>query len=285
MHNEKPILEYVMNEDQQSVCCKHFNQKNFDFPWHYHNQWELTYIKKGSGIAYTNTMTRHFRENELVLIPPNVPHCWISSSQSDFESVYSSYIQWNDCLLSDDWLSRSEFKAIKSLLEQCKKGVIFKNSSSFGKKISKLENTSDLERLLGLISLLNDSSYATDRVYLDDNITMPVNLLDDMKIKKILHYISQNYNEKITLEDIASQHNMCSTSFCKYFKRVFNKTFTQFLSEYRINSACNLLHTTKKSIDQIAYECGYGNMSLFYRSFKKVACMTPKEYRSKLSQT
>ncbi|KAA1246406.1 AraC family transcriptional regulator [Aquimarina sp. RZ0] len=68
-------------------------------------------------------------------------------------------------------------------------------------------------------------------------------------------------------------------SFCKFFKRNFNKSFTNYLNEFRIRKSCQLLRQTNKKLLDIAEECGYENMSFFHRQFKKYIKKTPSEYR------
>ena len=73
---------------------------------------------------------------------------------------------------------------------------------------------------------------------------------------------------------------MTKVSFCKYFKKQFDKTFTQYLNEFRIRKTCQGLQESNQQVTQIAMECGYENMSFFHRQFKKYVGITPAKYRS-----
>ena len=77
---------------------------------------------------------------------------------------------------------------------------------------------------------------------------------------------------------------MTKSSFCKYFKNYFHKTFTEYLNEYRVHNVCRELQDTLNPISQIALESGYDNMSYFHRQFRKVTSLTPAAYRDKYNR-
>src|SRR5690606_6493651 len=85
--------------------------------------------------------------------------------------------------------------------------------------------------------------------------------------------------EKIKLEDIASIANMTPTAFCKYFKARTKKTFSNFVNEVRIGHACKLLCRDDMSITQIAFECGFNNLTNFNKNFKQFKKIVPSEYK------
>jgi transcriptional regulator GlxA family with amidase domain len=81
------------------------------------------------------------------------------------------------------------------------------------------------------------------------------------------------------LDDVAAIANMTSTSFSRYFKSRVNKSFSDFLKEIRIDYARKLLSQEEMNINQIAYECGFHNISNFNKQFKKVTGDHPFHYR------
>ncbi|MFZ6008839.1 MAG: helix-turn-helix domain-containing protein [Bacteroidota bacterium] len=87
-----------------------------------------------------------------------------------------------------------------------------------------------------------------------------------------------NFKSEISLASVAEKICMNPSSFSRYLKQTTNKTFTEFLNEIRISHACRLMVTNAKNISQIAYECGYNNISNFNRQFKIIKKQTPSEY-------
>lgn len=92
-------------------------------------------------------------------------------------------------------------------------------------------------------------------------------------------YTLSNYKKDITLEEISALSNLSITSFCRYFKMMTNKTYYEFLIEIRISHACRMLIENKESIEIICFNCGFNNVSNFYRHFKKITGFTPLEYK------
>ena len=101
------------------------------------------------------------------------------------------------------------------------------------------------------------------------------------KIKDVIKYIETNYQRAITIDEIAGVCNFSSSHFMKYFKKVMNTSFIDYLNEYRLSVASRLLLTTSDNILEIAAECGYDNLSYFNRLFKKKFGVTPSVYRNK----
>ena len=92
-------------------------------------------------------------------------------------------------------------------------------------------------------------------------------------------YIEDHYSEKITLEMLADKVNISVYYLSHIFKQYTNQTPIEYLNQYRLSTAANLLKTTDNSIMDISFECGYNNVSYFNRAFKTKYNLTPKEYR------
>jgi AraC-like DNA-binding protein len=88
--------------------------------------------------------------------------------------------------------------------------------------------------------------------------------------------------KNISLTEIASLSCLSITSFCRYFKMMTNKTYTDFLTEIRVSYACKLLIENKSlTVESVGNETGFNNASNFFRQFKKMVGITPKAYRKK----
>ena len=104
------------------------------------------------------------------------------------------------------------------------------------------------------------------------------------RLSNVISYISENYNKDLVLSDVADIACMTIQSFCRFFKKRTNKTFIQFLNEYRIGKACVMLIENKLSISEICYDLGYNSTTNFNRVFKGQYACTPMEYRKKYAQ-
>ena len=95
----------------------------------------------------------------------------------------------------------------------------------------------------------------------------------------IMDYISNHYTEDISLQDVAKAMNYSDPYFCKLFKQCFEKSFTTYLSEFRVNKAKQLLVDVTINVKEISDRVGYRDSNYFAKVFKRVVGVTPSEYR------
>jgi len=103
------------------------------------------------------------------------------------------------------------------------------------------------------------------------------------QIKKIYDYIGLNYHEKIKVEEVAKLLNMTETTLSRLMKKRTGRSFINFLNDYRIGFATRWLTETNQDIAEIAFRCGFYNISNFNRVFKKSKGCTPGLYRDNFS--
>ena len=112
----KAQFEKVSPSIDSSLHAFVYENNNFDAPWHFHPEYELTYIVKGEGIRYVGNNVEKFEAGDFVLLGSNLPHCWKDSVQNK-GAVKSIIFQWNDAILGKDWIEKNEFQSIKELLK------------------------------------------------------------------------------------------------------------------------------------------------------------------------
>ena len=98
-------------------------------------------------------------------------------------------------------------------------------------------------------------------------------------IKTVLSYITEHYQEKLYVQDLASQINMNEQYFCRFFKRSIGKTPIDYINDYRLNKVIRLLETRDAPVTEVCLECGFNNMGNFQRLFKRKTGTTPLQYR------
>lgn len=101
------------------------------------------------------------------------------------------------------------------------------------------------------------------------------------KLKKVLKFIRDNFASEITLDDMAREADLSTKYFCSFFKNMTGTTPVKYLLTYRIERAARKLLGTDMSITQIAYDCGFNDLSYFIKTFKEIKKITPKAYRAK----
>lgn len=150
----KAVYRDVMNANEHSLRVSVFQDTEFPASWHFHPQYELTYIISSSGMRYIGDSIHNFREGDLVLVGANLPHSWktVGAQTSQVQAVI---IQWNENLLGDDWLQKPEFYAIKKMLELSSRGIKFPSATAvqMEERMMALAGLPPFEKLLRFLKL------------------------------------------------------------------------------------------------------------------------------------
>lgn len=277
----KPNYKPIESESNLIKTVIQENKKDFHYPWHYHPEFELTYIPRGCGIRYVGNSIENFLDDDLVLVGSNLPHCW-NENINQKSPPYGIVTYLKEGFLDKIWAESNEFKAISQLLKSSSKGIKFDKSLALKLKPQFIELLSvpPLEKFILILKILNELSQTNQFHYLCKyEFLYDLNNTNNIRINTVYEYIQNNYREKINLADVSSKVHLSEESFSRFFSKIMKKPFFEFLNEYKINVACKLLIETDKSINEICYSCGFESIPFFYRQFKKIKNCTPKMFR------
>lgn len=282
----KPTLEKISPDFGSSIFVKsHKSQLENDDTrfWHFHPELELVYVNKGQGKRHIGNHLSYFNNSQLLLLGSNLPHNGFTDrlTQRGTETL----VQFKPDFLGENFFEVPEMQAVSQLFERAKKGLLFRipTKELVGPKILKLENIKGFHRIALFLEILNDLAEAEDYELLNaDGFSFEAEPQDSEKIDKVYKYVNANFTNHISLDAIAEVVSMTVPAFCRYFKRVTNKTFTELVNEYRIVHATKLLSESKLSITDICFECGFNNFSHFNKLFKKFTGKSASKYRSEM---
>jgi AraC-like DNA-binding protein len=250
-------------------------------------------IDKSRGIKFIGDNVSNFEAGDLYLIGSNIPHLF--RNHEDYYAKNSTleagsiFIHFTGEFLGTNFFELPEMKAVKKLLDQSAfaleiSGQVKNNVVS---KLYKMCTESASKRLISLLEILLELSENKDQTpLLSSRFTSPSisNTKDSDRIHKVLEFIMKNFTKEIYVPQIASMLNMSNPSFSRYFKHHTRKTFSGYVSEIRISYACQLLMHGEESVARIGYMSGFENLSNFYRHFREITGLTPKEYRHRFLQ-
>ena len=285
----KPIFEKINTPDDQSFYLEDVVRPYFPDPWHFHPEIEILYIKEACGTKYIGDSISLFNPGDIVIIGSDTPHVWESASEylNPENKLISSatVILFLEDIIGKSFSGIPEFYRIKHFLNESKRGIQFVNKTRTRliRHIEGLSSRNGMNRLIGLLKILDIMSTSNDIKYLSDPNykSIMINSEDKERMETIYRYVIQNYSSKILLEEIASLAHLTPHSFCRYFKSRTGKVFSSFVNEVRIGNACKLLLENKESISQICFESGFNYFSNFNRQFKKRKGITPSEFQFK----
>lgn len=285
----KPHFHKIPPTLQSSFSIRHDVKPDFGNIWHYHPELELHYIVKGEGVRFIGDNISNFSPDEMILLGENLPHTWRCKDEY-FQNnpdlhVEAMVLQFLPDCLGKHLLGLPEAYLIPKLFEKAKSGMVIHGETKV--KLAKFMKDSieatNLDRIIILLSILKTLAETDEysSVVTGKSTFYQSNESETQRINKICTYTMTNYRRDITLEEIASLSNLSITSFCRYFKLMTKKTYYDFLIEIRVSHACRFLIENKLPTEMICFDCGFNNVSNFYRHFKKVTGMTPLDYKRK----
>ncbi|MCK8492267.1 MULTISPECIES: helix-turn-helix domain-containing protein [Spirosoma] len=283
----KALFEKVPFAGQSSLLVRRFKMPYFDAPWHYHPEYELTYIVEGYGRRFVGDHIEPFTAGDLVLIGPDLPHFW--RSDEDFyqpgstQEVESIVIQFPSEFSQQGLTTLPEASAIQRLLERSRYGLRFSPAAGLAVRtqLNQLPERTGFLQLLGLLEILDELAADSEAALLaSDGYQLAPGAAETERMKRVLDFMLTNFREEIRVEQIASVAGMAPAAFCRYFKKRTRKSFVEYLNELRIGHARKLLTQVDISIGQVGLECGFNNSSHFHRQFKLHTGMTPLHYQT-----
>ena len=276
----KPKLEHVSHRvNNQSFLCYEVNVPAFEFLWHYHPEYELTYISKGKGKRLVGDSYETFEAGDLVLLGPLLPHTWITEKKGK-ENCSAIVIQFTHDFVKQ-LFQFPEMSAFEKLFVKADRGLHFnaaKNRNCI-LLLTKMVQSNELVSFTLLLQVLQQLAVKKP-VPLTSVQYKPIKGNENQqRINKVFLYIQNEFKESVALKKAASLIHLSESAFCKFFKRASGKTFSDYTNEVRIGHACQLLIETDKAIGEIAFESGFESLTYFNRVFLKKKKVRPGRYR------
>ncbi|MDQ2719901.1 MAG: AraC family transcriptional regulator [Bacteroidota bacterium] len=263
-------------------------KREFDFPFHYHEEIELNFIQNAPGAKRViGNHEEEIGDVELLLVGSNLQHGWFTHKCKE-KLIKEITIQFHRDLFDEKFLQRNQMSFIRNLFQQAARGVLFSRETTLSlmPRIEGLTQKHGFDSVLELMSILHDLSVSRNfRILSDISFNKETPFYNSRRIEKIMEYINNNFGQNITLSDAAKIANMTEVSLSRFFKQRTGNTFVDTLNDIRLGYASRMLIETTHSINEIAYKCGFNNMSNFNRIFKKKKDSTPREFRNSYSST
>jgi len=273
----------------QNDCFTLFSRtkSNFDFPLHSHEEFELNFIRNAKGAK--RIIGDHIEEIddlELVLVGPNLQHGWFTHNCASRE-IFEVTIQFHKDLFDEKFLRRNQLSFLRNMIEKSSRGILFSKETAkrLTPRIIQLNHKDGFDSVLELMSILNELSASSKTRILSDSSfnNTESHTYSSARVEKTYDYMNKNFDKVIGLNEVARLANMSEASFSRFFKSHTGITFIDSLTEIRLGHASRMLIDTSLSVAEIAYNCGFNNISNFNRIFKKKKKCTPKEFRETYS--
>lgn len=277
------------NNKSDNVCSFHFDHVHLkpehQIDLHQQITWELSYIISGEGERTIGNVRAPFHSGEVVLIVPNMPHCWnYNPHKTDKEGkIENITVTFSNELLETTARSYPKTAQMIDRLQNFAESVLFVRNTA--RRLTELLNEMYMQPshiqlfiLLQIIMLIASSD--EHRAIGQFNLP-PV----EQRLRDIEVFLTCNFKRSITLADLSHHVGMNQTSLCKILKRHLNKTFTECLNDRRIAEARYLLEQTDLTVSEVCYRSGFNDVPYFCRLFRQKVSIAPSKYRKRGAQS
>ena len=278
------IKEITPLSDKDCLYIVQRHKNEFTYPMHTHDVYELNFIRNGKGLKrIVGDSVELISDLELVLIAqPNLEHTW-EQGDCPKHDMYEITIQFSPDLLSRELLKKNQFASIGIMFERAQRGLSFSMSTIiavYGLLEEMLHAQNGFSQLMYFYQVLHRLSQDTDSTTLSSGSFAKVNMnADSRRVQKVDDYLREHYFEDISLETLAQMVGMTGAAFSRFFKLRTGRTLSSYLIEMRLGYAARMLVDTTESVAEVAYKCGFNNLSNFNRLFRKHKQMSPNEFR------
>lgn len=275
----QPLLERIPLSGSASLAIREFKAPAFRYPWHQHPEIELTWILKGSGLRYVGDSVESFRAGDCCLLGANLPHSWMSATKAG-TTVRSLVVQFEPTRWGTTLLQLPEFSRIADLFVRSARGLCFDEALAERLRVKLCHRTSPLLQFTALLEIL-------EALAADPNARMLTlapwsrgrRASSDSRLSAVLAYLARNATGRVSHAEAARLARLSPAAFSRFFRRAVGKTFQAYLTDLRLSEACRQLLESGRTISEIAFNVGFGNLSNFNRSFRLARGMPPGEFR------
>lgn len=282
------FLEQIRLRPDESFFIGVFQDNLEDCTWHYHNNYEISFITEGSGKRIVADSIEEFHPGDLVFIGPDLPHIWIadkSQAGPSSRALEMVFLQFSANILTDDLLGLPEFRNIRSAMDLAGRGIQITGQTlnEVSEIMLQLPYLGNFERMLHFFRLMDRIGQSETHMSLASDEYMKKRYRPSNKrIAQIHDFLMANYHHDIDLARLASLVNMAEGSLCRFFKAGTGMTLFEYLNRIKVDLACKLLMNRDMSILDVCIDSGFNNLSHFNKQFKRITGMPPTTYRERI---
>ena len=281
------LLEKINVREDESFFIGIFQDNLEKSTWHYHNNYEISFITEGSGKRIVADSIEEFQPGDLVFLGRNLPHVWIPEKENRTPSTRTLemvFLQFTSEVLCPQLLKLPEFKYIAKALTDSERGIhiVDQTLNEVSAIMLQLPYLKSFERMIHFFRMMDIIGRSESNISLSSKEYLKMRFTTSSKrIATIHEYLMNNYREDIDLKRIAELVNMAQGSLCRFFRMNMGRTLFEYLNQIKIEFACKLLMDQDLGVLEVCLDSGFNNLSHFNKQFKRTMGMPPSEYRKR----
>ena len=253
----------------------------YDLPVHWHKEFELIHIISGVYHVLVGHQVFALQKDDLCLIPGKILH---GDAEQKSIALFESIVFDLDMIRihsyeSDDFISAAGSGELELdyILPAGNKEILFIADRLFQ---SFKDMGEGYELRIPALILLLFSELKRQQLYRRKKVLSEKKARQTQQFETVLNYIKEHYQEQIGLETLASIVSLSPKYFCRLFREVTGRSPIEYLNWFRINMACDKLRGSDRKLTDIAFACGFNDLSYFIKTFRNYKGVTPLKYRN-----
>lgn len=273
-------FEKVSPDTETSFRCLEWDEPNFDCPYHYHPEIEITEILTSEGERLVGDRFDTFSPGDLAMFGSHLPHRYKNFQRG---RCRSRVVQFHPDAWGTAFFDCPEMRVVNRLFQRAERGLLFSETTrkrarpKLAQMFQVKQGSPRLRLLFELLELLSEDLAA--RPMASRGFVRSKNSDPKRRLQRVLDYIDDHWTDRLQLEEVAHVANLHPQSLSRYFRQHLRKSFQAYLIELRLSRAARELLITNRTVTDIAFSSGFNNLAHFNRQFRKIYQRTPSEYR------
>lgn len=257
-------------------------------PLHWHSEFEINYIIEGKGRFICGDKKFTSEQGDIIIIPPDMLHSIYP--YDDFKQRYDTLV-FSAGMLGLNENDRCSVEYIRPLIsgEYSAFVRISKSHRYYNELKTTTENIFSCARgnSAGLDMLLKSELLRLFWLLTENGDIYPSQKKSSQSetVRPVLEYINENFRDDITVEQLADVVHLSPSYFMSIFRKAAGVSAMEYVIHTRIKAACMELRNGRQNTAEIAYDCGFKNLSNFNRHFLRIVGCTPSDYRKACKDT
>ncbi|MBP5157858.1 MAG: helix-turn-helix domain-containing protein [Treponema sp.] len=266
-----PIQYYLSNTVDSS----------YDLPVHWHKDFEIIHVISGCYNILVGHDTYELKKDDLCIIPGKLLH---GDAEKKSIALFESVVFDPDMIrirsyVSDDFINASLSGELElAHVIPAGNAEISAIAKEFFQSFKDMGDGFEL-RIPALILLLF-SELKRQHLYSRKKVVTEKKARQAQQFESVMNFIKENYGNQIGLEELASIVGLSPKYFCRLFRELTQRSPIEYLNWFRINMACDKLRNTDQKLADIAFDCGFNDLSYFIKTFRNYKGVTPLKYRN-----
>jgi AraC-like DNA-binding protein len=279
----KPVFQKLTNSPDEGFACKVIRGRSFDCPWHFHEEFELILVIQSGGYRMLADHLAPLRPGDLVLVGPSLPHLYQNDegSQGRAPRIHAVLIQFEENCLGGELMRLPALAPVRRLFRRADLGLHFTGATCdrVARLMQEIAGMDGLRRIIQFLSILEALAWSVEaRTLASRGFVTERNPFDQERMNRVCQFIHERLDQPIFLPELARLAHLSEGAFSRFFHSHTGKTFPEFINELRVGRACRLLAEDDLNMTEVAFACGFSNLSNFNRQFKRIKQTTPREF-------